>query len=300
MSLRTRLAVGTARSLALAICAGLAAAYLVVRGQLGGEIDTSLKERERAGRLHPHRRNGTLPPPAGRAPASRRASPARRGNRLRPVRPPDGKITLPEQERVRLPTTGARAVAAGTRPAFFRDATVAGTHLRIYTAPGSTRHRRQIARPLTEVDHALARIRPFFVAGLARRRRRRGWDRAARAHGRPCDPVTASPRTPNGSRQPATSASAPTRPGRTSSAASQSPSTPCSTRSPGRSPHRDSSSPTPRTSSAPRSPPPARTSTSSNSTEGSSRRPGRHPPRGDNELHEMTRPHRRASRPSAG
>ena len=45
MSLRTRLTVGTALALALAICAGLAAAYFVVRGQLVGEIDTSLKAR---------------------------------------------------------------------------------------------------------------------------------------------------------------------------------------------------------------------------------------------------------------
>ena len=45
MSLRTRLTIGSVCTLALAICAGLAAAYLVVRGQLRSEIDHSLERR---------------------------------------------------------------------------------------------------------------------------------------------------------------------------------------------------------------------------------------------------------------
>ena len=93
----------------------------------------------------------------------------------------NGKVTLPAEERTHLPTDGAAAVAAGRAPAFFRDATVAGTHLRIYTARLDNTTAAQIARPLTEVDHALSRIRLLFLfvslvavaaAGRARPRRR--------------------------------------------------------------------------------------------------------------------------------
>jgi hypothetical protein len=45
MSLRARLTIGTACALAVAICVGFVGAYLVVRGQLLGEIDNALKAR---------------------------------------------------------------------------------------------------------------------------------------------------------------------------------------------------------------------------------------------------------------
>ena len=158
MSLRTRLAVGTALALALAICAGLATAYLVVRGQLVGEIDTSLKERSNS--FSAFRASAPLPPPR-----DIRLRPARLGGATGYVQfvNRNGKVTLPGEETTRLPTDGAADVAAGRRRAFFRDATVAGTHLRIYTARLDGRTAAQIARPLTEVDHALSRIRLLFL-----------------------------------------------------------------------------------------------------------------------------------------
>src|SRR5438046_4061220 len=45
MSLRARLTIGTVCTLAVAICAGLVAAYFVVRAQLRNEIDRSLTAR---------------------------------------------------------------------------------------------------------------------------------------------------------------------------------------------------------------------------------------------------------------
>ena len=48
-------------------------------------------------------------------------------------------------------------------PAYFSDATVNGIHLRIYTTRINNRTALQIARPLTEVDQALARIRLLFL-----------------------------------------------------------------------------------------------------------------------------------------
>src|SRR5262249_33820773 len=57
---------------------------------------------------------------------------------------------------------GARAVALGDRSPFYTDATVGGTHVRIYVRPVGGRAA-EIARPLTEVDHSLARIRLLFL-----------------------------------------------------------------------------------------------------------------------------------------
>lgn len=158
MSLRARLTIGTACTLAIAICAGFVAAYFVVRGQLRGEVDRSLRERATV---------------LAEAPAKT----GRRGlGNIRITAPKlgaaagyiqfvdrDGTVTLPDGGHIRLPSDGARAVAAGTRSASFRDATVAGTHVRIYTTQFDTDTAIEIARPLTEVDHALARIRLLFL-----------------------------------------------------------------------------------------------------------------------------------------
>ncbi len=163
LSLRARLTIGTAFTLALAVSAGFVVAYFVVRGQLRGEIDRALEERatslatlaRQAPRLSP------LRPPLGRI----RIAPPRLGGAAGYVQFVErgGKVSLPAGERTRLPTAGARAVAAGRRPAFFGDATVAGTHLRIYTARLDKNTAVEIARPLGEVDHSLARIRLLFL-----------------------------------------------------------------------------------------------------------------------------------------
>jgi two-component system sensor histidine kinase MprB len=163
LSLRARLIIGTACTLALAVCAGFAVAYFVVRGQLRGEIDRALKERatslatfaRQAPRLSP------LRPPLRRI----RITPPRLGGAAGYVQFVErgGKVSLPAGERTRLPIAGVRAVAAGRQRAFFRDPTVAGTHLRIYTARLDENTAVEIARPLSEVDHSLARIRLLFL-----------------------------------------------------------------------------------------------------------------------------------------
>ena len=164
MSLRARLALGTVLTLAVAVCAGLIAAYVVVRTQLGTEIDTAL--RDRAAALATLSRNQPTPPPSRpvRLPAPRLGGAAGYVQFV----DRDGRVNLPAGERIRLPTGDARAVAAGQRRPFFMDATVAGTHLRIYVTPLNVGTAAEIARPLTEVDQALARIRLLFlIAALA-------------------------------------------------------------------------------------------------------------------------------------
>ena len=174
MSLRLRLALGTVATLAVAICAGLIAAYFVVGGQLRSEIDTSLRERSAA--LATLSRHQPAPPPSRpvRLPAPKLGGAAGYIQFVSPA----GRVTLPPGERIRLPTSDARAVAAGRRPSFFPDATVAGTHLRIYVTMVNAGTAAEIARPLTEVDHALARIRLLFLIVALSTLRSRSRDRA--------------------------------------------------------------------------------------------------------------------------
>jgi two-component system sensor histidine kinase MprB len=162
MSLRARLAIGSVCTLALAICAGLAAAYLVVRGQLRSEIDDALRLRANALVSVVQRLPApVLPPEAGsfRIPAPALGAAAGYVQFV----DQSGNITLAAGESTLLPTQGAAAVASGQRSAFFKDATVAGTHVRIYATRVDSETAAEIARPLTEVDHSLARIRLLFL-----------------------------------------------------------------------------------------------------------------------------------------
>jgi two-component system sensor histidine kinase MprB len=166
VSLRARLTIGTVASLAIAICIGLVSSYIVVRGQLRSEIDKSLKERAGALATFTRRAPGPL---ANLPPSELRFPPPKFGAAAGYVQiVGQGKIGLPFGENTRLPTEGAAAVGSGQRAPFYRDATVAGTHLRIYTSRINRTTAVEIARPLTEVDSALGRIRLYFlIAALA-------------------------------------------------------------------------------------------------------------------------------------
>jgi two-component system, OmpR family, sensor histidine kinase MprB len=161
LSLRARLTLGTVATLAVAICIGLVASYLVVRGQLLGGIDTSLQER--AGSFSAFTRRG--PAPFSNFPGRNFRVPLPRfggaPGYVQVVGP--GQVSLPSGERIRLPIDGAAEVAAGERAPFFRSATVAGSHLRIYTTRIGRTTAVEIALPLTEVDGALARIRLYLL-----------------------------------------------------------------------------------------------------------------------------------------
>jgi two-component system sensor histidine kinase MprB len=64
-----------------------------------------------------------------------------------------------------LPVTAAtRAVAAGRRPAFYSDATLNGTKMRVLTAPAAKDTVWQIALPLTDVNSTLDHLRLVLAA----------------------------------------------------------------------------------------------------------------------------------------
>ena len=160
MSLRTRLILGTACGLSLSICAGFVAAYLVIRSQLHGEIDRALKNERRSWSTspgkHPCSRRPDLAPSPDRHPSSAVPPATSRSSAERDRSRSPG-------ESVRLPTGGARAVAAGTAPAVLRRRD-RRRHARAHLhRPPRQRHGRADRRPLTEVDNTLARIRLLLL-----------------------------------------------------------------------------------------------------------------------------------------
>jgi two-component system, OmpR family, sensor histidine kinase MprB len=161
LSLRARLTIGTACTLALAICAGFVAAYFVVRGQLRAEVDAALSRRAQV--FIGFSRAAQAPTP-GQPPSD--PSRPRLGGAAGYIQfvSAGGKVRLPPGERIRLPVAGAAGVAAGENQASFTDASVAGTHVRIYTTRLNGQTAIQVARPLTEVDRVLDRIRLLFLA----------------------------------------------------------------------------------------------------------------------------------------
>jgi two-component system sensor histidine kinase MprB len=158
MSLRTRLGLASAVAVAVAVALATGATYLIVRGELRGQVDDALRGRADVaghmgrgpGMMGGFGRGGLdLPTPAlGGAAGYLQLVSA------------DGTTSRGAGQDVALPITSRTlAVAAGSGNGFLADATVAGTHIRMLTVPLTTGLALQIARPLTEVDSVLDRLR---------------------------------------------------------------------------------------------------------------------------------------------
>src|SRR4029453_5999770 len=83
-----------------------------------------------------------------------------------------GNVFPKQNNTVGIPVDNrVKDVAEGTRDAYLPDAHVGETHVRVLTFPYSPGYAVQVARVLTEVDDALARIRTFLIlvagAGIA-------------------------------------------------------------------------------------------------------------------------------------
>jgi len=156
VSFRARLALVAAAAVALAILTASFVIYFVVRNQLRATVDDSLQTT--AGQLltspaHDFEHFGI---PAGELGGAKVYPQGVDAN---------GKVypTSPNAE-VKLPVNNdVTAVARGERGAFFSDAEVRGTHLRVLTFPYGPGGAVQIARSLTEVDHSLGRIKNLLI-----------------------------------------------------------------------------------------------------------------------------------------
>ena len=164
MSFRARLAIAAAAAVALAVLLASATVYLVVRNQLRGTVDNALRERAAEVQHAPIRafeagdRAYLEPgPELGGAPGYFQVVSA------------DGRTIRPPNENVELPVTSSvLSVASGQRGGFLSDSNVSGVHVRVITEPYARGYAIQIARPLSEVDHSLGRIRTylFIIAAI--------------------------------------------------------------------------------------------------------------------------------------
>jgi two-component system sensor histidine kinase MprB len=162
MTFRTRLILLGAFAVAITVVAASAITYVVVRGQLRNEVDDALRARADTLAHIPLRISQgfdtqrfflEIPgPPLGAAAGYPQVVTA------------GGQAFRPREEGIALPVTKHdRATAAGSQGAFFSDAHVAGTHVRVLTVPLERGYALQIARPLGEVDSSLARIRRWLL-----------------------------------------------------------------------------------------------------------------------------------------
>jgi two-component system sensor histidine kinase MprB len=161
MSLRRRIAFVSAATVAVAIACASVLVYFVVRDQLRSQVDDRLRELVSGATvtgvpLGPGRPGLTLTLPT--APLG---VPEGDGQLV----DSDGKVLRSHRHAPALPVTAAtREVAAGTRPGFFSDIELDGSHLRLLTeriAPGKAV---EVARSLDDVDSALGRLR--LILGL--------------------------------------------------------------------------------------------------------------------------------------
>jgi two-component system sensor histidine kinase MprB len=154
MSFRARLALVAATAVALAIVAASFAVYFVVKQELRGPIDDSL--RHSAVELQ-HTPPDDIPRGLFHLTAQLGGAPG-----YPQVVKADGQA-IPIAPGPMLPVDGHDIeVAQGNAGAFLRDAHVSNTHVRMITFPiGGVAV--QVVRPLTEVDHSLARIETWLI-----------------------------------------------------------------------------------------------------------------------------------------
>jgi two-component system, OmpR family, sensor histidine kinase MprB len=157
VSFRARIALAAAVAVAVAVALASAAAYAIARNQLLIGIDRHLQARAATIVASPV---GTL---LGQRTEPLQVPPAPFGTATSYVQlvEPNGTTDRPGGEEVALPVDDAvRAVAAGNRNAFFDVTSVEGVRVRVLTTPlhpGLVAL--QVARPLTEVDALLSRLR---------------------------------------------------------------------------------------------------------------------------------------------
>jgi two-component system, OmpR family, sensor histidine kinase MprB len=184
MTLRRRLALISAAAVAVAVVIASVIVWFVVRGELRGQVDRSLEDLASGASVAP------APLPAGAPGFAVPLRPregrgiARLGNRERrappflalPKQPPgapgalsqvvkaSGEVLMPPAEAAGLPVTrAARQVAAGHRGAFFSDAEVDGTHLRILTRRIGPDTAVQVARSVADVDATMRNLALLLV-----------------------------------------------------------------------------------------------------------------------------------------
>ena len=155
MSFRARIALVAAAAVAIAVVVASGVVYLVVRDELYGSVDASLRANMDTVQHSPPFRFADGPPDTGvfggypQLVSDDGRTFIRRGQNL----------TLPVSDRV-------LRVAQGDEDTFIANAKVKGKHVRVITFPSQPGFAVMVARPLDETDRALSRIKAllFFIA----------------------------------------------------------------------------------------------------------------------------------------
>jgi two-component system sensor histidine kinase MprB len=182
LSFRQRLTLFSAAGIALVLVVGSAATYVVMRNQLRGDIDQSLRRQSAAVEVRQVANGGLSVSRSGAFDERVKktgAKPPRRGTVLMKLIPPRpefgnapsffqlidsrGRAVKPGGIRSGLPlilpvSQRTIDVARTGRGAYFTDVDVRGTDLRMYVRPYRSRQALLAARSLSEVDNALSRL----------------------------------------------------------------------------------------------------------------------------------------------
>jgi two-component system sensor histidine kinase MprB len=164
MSFRRRLTLAGTAAVAIAILLASATAFAVMRAELRGQVDDSLRDSaDDIGTAIPIvRRIAPGPDEAAPliqdqivAPAAPLAGPTRYVQLVRE----DGQVVRPEVGGTQLPASErARELAREGAGSFFSHIEVVGVHVRVYTRAIELGFALQVARPVDEVDGAVSRL----------------------------------------------------------------------------------------------------------------------------------------------
>ncbi len=163
MTFRTRVALMTALAVAVAAIAAAIVMYVVVHTQLVSQVDTTLQAAADSVRNPQGRGSGRGVPGFPVGALSGRSDVAAQVIQL--VNADTANVIRSEAQAVTaLVTPDAIAVAAGSSDRAIFDATLQGSHLRVYVAPLARGTAVEVWRPLDDIDKALAETR--FRLGL--------------------------------------------------------------------------------------------------------------------------------------
>jgi two-component system sensor histidine kinase MprB len=154
MSFRNRLVLLAAAAVAIAVVLASGIVYLVVRGELRGQVDDQLQEfvthiSPPSELTVPSGENLLILPPAPLGESEGYAQIVRA----------DGTVIRPRSFRINLPV-GKRTidVAAGRSGPYFNDTRIGGIHARVFTSRLPTGDAVQAVKSLEEVDRTLGRL----------------------------------------------------------------------------------------------------------------------------------------------
>jgi two-component system, OmpR family, sensor histidine kinase MprB len=154
MSFRDRLGLLTAAAVAAAVILASAIVYVVVRGELRGQVDDQLRTLVSA-----ISSPSELSVPSGESLLILPSGPLGGTEGYAQIVRADGTVIRPRSFRLNLPVPRRTLeVAAGRANPYFDDATVGGVHARVFTARLPTGDAVQAVRSLDAVDRTLRRL----------------------------------------------------------------------------------------------------------------------------------------------